>query len=62
MGEVKKVDFEDSAPLLDDEDEVTLAAIDRGMKAAGENLVVPIEEVRRRMEQWTTKSSSLKTR
>ena len=63
MGEVKKLDFEDdSAPILKEEDETTLAAIDRGIKAADECRVVPLEEVRQRVQQWATKSSSPKTR
>ena len=62
MAEVKKLDFNEPAPILDDEDEATLAAIDRGIKAADEGRVVPSEEVRRRMEEWLTKSSSPKTR
>jgi hypothetical protein len=32
MAEVKKQDFCESAPILDKEDEATLAAIDRGTK------------------------------
>ena len=63
MGEVKKPDFEnDSAPILEEEDEATLAAIDRGIKAADQGRVVPLQEARQRMQQWATKSSSLKTR
>jgi predicted transcriptional regulator len=62
MAEVKKQDFNESASILDEEDEATLAAIDRGIKAADEGRVVPIAEVRRRMNQWITKSSSPKTR
>lgn len=63
MGEVKNLDFDkDPAPILDEEDEATLAAIDRGVKSADEGRTVSLEEVRRRMEQWPTKSSSLKTR
>ena len=63
MGEVTNPNFDDdSAPILDEEDEATLAAIDRGVKAADEGHVVPFEEVRRRMELWATKSSSPKTR
>ena len=63
MGEVKKLDFDaDSTPILDEEDEATLAAIDRGIKAADEGRLVPLQEVRRRMEQWATKSSSPKMR
>ena len=61
MGEIKPAD-----PFSSTEDEVevdqeTLAAIDRGIKAADEGRVVPLEEVRRRMEEWQTKSSSRKT-
>jgi predicted transcriptional regulator len=62
MAEVKKQDYSESAPILDEEDEATLAAIDRGIKAADEGRVVPLEEVRQRMSQWLTKSSSPKTR
>lgn len=62
MGEVKKLEFDESAPILDEEDEATLAAIDRGIKAADEGRVVRLEEVRRRMEQWAIKTSSPKTR
>jgi len=42
-------------------DEETLAAIDRGIKAADEGRVVPLEEIRRRLQEWHTKSSSRKT-
>ena len=62
MAQVKKLDFNESAPILEEEDEATLAAIDRGIKAANEGQVVPLEEVRQRMRQWLTKSSSPKTR
>lgn len=62
MAEVKKRDFNQSAPILDEEDEATLAAIDRGIKAADEGRVVPLEEVRQRMQKWLTESSSPKTR
>lgn len=62
MAEPKKQDFSESAPILDEEDEATLAAIDRGMKAVEEGRVVSSDEVRRRMAEWLTKSSSLKKR
>jgi predicted transcriptional regulator len=62
MGEVKKPNCDESGPILEDEDDATLAAIDRGIKAADEGRVVPLEEVRRRMQQWATKSSLPKTR
>jgi len=62
MAEVKKQDFCESAPILDKEDEATLAAIDRGIKAADEGRVLPLGEVRQRMRQGLTKSPSPKTR
>ncbi len=52
----------DRLPSLEQEDEATLAAIDRGIKAADEGWVVPFEDVSRRMSQWLTESSSPKTR
>jgi predicted transcriptional regulator len=42
--------------ILDEEDEATLAAIDRGIKAADEGRVVSSEEARRRLRQWLTTS------
>jgi predicted transcriptional regulator len=54
MAELKKPDFEDASSILGDEDEATLAAIDRGIKAADEGRLVPAEGVRRRMQQWLT--------
>jgi predicted transcriptional regulator len=62
MSEVKKQVFDKPAPILEEEDEATLSAIERGIKAAREGRVVPLEEVRRRMQKWPTKSSSPKTR
>lgn len=62
MAEVKKLDFNEPLPILDEEDEATLAAIDRGIKAADEGRVVPLKEVRQRTKKWLTKSSSPKTR
>jgi hypothetical protein len=61
MGDAKKFDLCESAPILDEEDEETLAAIDRGITAADEGRVVPLEDVRRRMQTWLTKPSSQKT-
>jgi predicted transcriptional regulator len=58
MVEPNRPDFEDVSSILGEEDEATLAAIDRGIKAADEGRVVPAEEVRRRMHQWLTKSST----
>lgn len=61
MAEVNKVDLENAGSVLEEEDEATLAAIDRGIRAAEEGRVVPIEEVRLRMQQVRTRSSSQKT-
>jgi hypothetical protein len=41
MGELKKDDTNHSAPILDEEDEATLAAIDRGIQSADEGRVPP---------------------
>ena len=60
MAEVKKQDFCEPPPIIDEEDEATLAAIDRGIKATDEGRVLPLGEVRQRMRQWLTKSSSPK--
>jgi len=49
-------------PMTEEEDAVTLAAIDRGIKAADEGRVVSAEEARQRVQQWLSKSSTPKTR
>jgi len=49
MAEMKPPDRFASTEEEVDLDEATLAAIDRGIKAADEGRVVPLEEVRRRM-------------
>jgi predicted transcriptional regulator len=61
MGEMKPADQFTSTEEEVEVDEATLAAIDRGIKAADEGRVVPLEEVRRRMQEWNTQSSSRKT-
>jgi predicted transcriptional regulator len=43
--------------LTEEEDEATLAAIDRGIKDADEGRTVSIEEARLHIQQWLTKSS-----
>jgi predicted transcriptional regulator len=62
MADANKIDFGNPAPLLEEEDEETLAAIDRGIKAADEGRVVPSSEFRRRVQEWLTRSSTPKTR
>ena len=63
MADAKKLDFDDPAPVLDEEDEETLAAIDEGIRDAEAGRTVPIEDVRKLLPQWiTTASSSRKGR
>jgi predicted transcriptional regulator len=62
MDGLRNEDFDQSAPILDQEDEATLAAIDRGIQSADDGRIVPLDEVRQRMNRWLTKSSSPKTR
>ncbi len=62
MAELKKDAANESASILAEEDEATLAAIDRGIQSADEGRIVPLEEVRQRMSRWLAKSSSPKMR
>ena len=55
------LDLTQVVPMTEEEDEETLAAIDRGVASADAGRLIPIEEVRKRLSQWSTKSSSLKT-
>ena len=61
MSMAKKFDFENSAPI-DDEDQETLAAIDDGLRDAEAGRTVPAEEVRKLMSEWITASSTRKER
>ena len=54
---VSKIDPNDPAPILDEEDEETLAAIDEGIHDAEADRVVPIDDVRKRLPKWITNSS-----
>jgi predicted transcriptional regulator len=60
MAELKKLDLDNPAPILDEEDEETLAAIDEGLRDAEAGRTVPIEEVRSLLPKWITESSSHK--
>jgi len=62
MAEARKHDWEGRDPILDDEDEQTLAAIDEGIRDAEAGRTVPPDEVRKRLPQWITDSSSRKER
>lgn len=60
MAEANRFDFDQTDSILDEEDEATLAAIDRGIKDADDGQTVSAEEVYKRMEQWLSKSSTRK--
>jgi len=51
MAKSKKFDLENPAPVVDDEDEETLAAIDEGIRDAEAGRAVPAEEVRRLLHE-----------
>jgi predicted transcriptional regulator len=46
MAKAHKFDLENPAPILDDEDEETLAAIGEGIRDAEAGRLVPAEKVR----------------
>lgn len=62
MAKTKKFDLEDPAPILDEEDEETLAAIDEGIRDAEAGRVVPAAKVRELLPTWITSSSTRKKR
>jgi predicted transcriptional regulator len=62
MAKAKKLEFDESAPILDDEDDETLAAIDEGIDDAQAGRSVPAEKARRLLSKWTTNSSTRKGR
>jgi len=49
-------------PMTEEEDEATLAAIDRGIQAVEEGRVISLEQVRQRIQKWLSQSSSPKPR
>jgi predicted transcriptional regulator len=62
MAKVKEFDLDKPAPVIEDEDEKTLAAIDEGIRDAEAGRTIPIEKVRKRLHKWITASSSRKER
>ena len=62
MSKAKEYELEKPAPIIDDEDEATLAAIDEGIRDAKAGRTVPMEKVRKLLPQWITGSSSRKGR
>jgi predicted transcriptional regulator len=62
MAKARKFDLESPAPILDEENDETLAAIDEGIRDAEAGRVVPAEKVRELLPKWTTVSSTRKKR
>jgi predicted transcriptional regulator len=59
---LKKFNLETPAPIVDEEDEEALAAIDEGIRDADAGRVVCAEKVRELLPKWTTASSTRKER
>ena len=62
MTKARGFDLDKPAPVIEDEDEKTLAAIDEGIRDAEAGRTTPVEEVRKLLPKWTTASSSRKRR
>jgi predicted transcriptional regulator len=62
MANAKETDLDRPSPVIEDEDEETLGAIDEGLHDAEAGRTIPIEKVRKRLNEWTTASSSRKGR
>lgn len=62
MAKAIKFDLESPAPILNEEDEETLAAIDEGIRDAKAGRTVPEEGVRKRLPKWITASPTRKGR
>jgi hypothetical protein len=54
MAKAKKFELESTAPILDEEDPETLAAIDEGIRDAKAGRTIPAEEARKRLPRWIT--------
>jgi predicted transcriptional regulator len=62
MAEAKKFGFESPHPMLNDEDQDTLDAIDEGIRDAEAGRTVAAEEVLKLLPKWTTGSATRKNR
>jgi predicted transcriptional regulator len=62
MAKAKEFELEKQAPVVDDEDAATLAAIDDGIRDAKAGRTTPLEQVRKLLPRWITASSSRKER
>jgi len=60
MAKARKSELENPAPVIDDEGKEILAAIDEGIRDAEADRIVPAQEVRKRLRQWITSSSTRK--
>ena len=58
MTRFNDLEFAEADSMLDEEDDVTLAAIDEGIKAANEGRVIAEEDVRKLIPQWISKFST----
>jgi predicted transcriptional regulator len=58
MAKANKFEVEPPDPVIDDEDEETLAAIDEGIRDAEAGRTVPSEAVRKLLPQWISASST----
>jgi hypothetical protein len=57
LANASRIDFDDPASILDEEDEEILGAIDEGIRDAEVGRTVPMEEVRKLLPKWITASS-----
>jgi predicted transcriptional regulator len=62
MAKSEEPDFQMPVPVKYDEDEATLAAIDRGIQDTKEGRTVSLKEVRKLLPKWITDSASRKNR
>jgi predicted transcriptional regulator len=58
MRKMKDFKIDSRVPVIDDEDEKTLAAIDEGIRDADAGRAIPIKEVRKRLRKRVTDTSS----
>jgi predicted transcriptional regulator len=62
MAKTKELELEKQPPVVDDEDEETLAAIDEGIRDVKAGRTFTPEEVRKLLPKWITASSTRKGR
>ena len=62
MAKAKEFELEKKAPVTDDEDDATLAAIDEGIRDAKAGRTTPLDQVRKLLPRWITAPSSRKER